>query len=129
MNYDQYLLSSISKVTADDVLHALITHLVPIFDPCSKLIVVCPSNKLDDIHSYFTKRGWSNLKKVPEEDLFTAFSSDDGAKKPAVELPDKVAGMSMFLPGAFAAQFKCQCPRCDDPSEPLGWKNGQREGA
>jgi len=129
MNYDQYLLSKISEVTADDVLHALITHLVPIFDPSSKLVVVCPSNKLDDVHSYFTKRGWTSLKKVPEENLFTAFSSDDGTKKPAVELPDKVAGMSMFLPGAFAAQFKCQCPRCDDPSEPLSWTAGQREGA
>lgn len=86
MNYDQYLLSSISDVTADDVLHALITHLVPIFDPSSaKLVVVIPSNKLDDVHSYFTKRGWTSLKKVPEEDLFTAFSSSDDTKNPAVE--------------------------------------------
>jgi hypothetical protein len=28
-------------------------------------------------------------------------------------LPEKVAGMSMFLPGAFAAQFRCSCPKCD----------------
>ena len=121
MDYDRYLLSGISDVTAADVIHALIKHLVPIFDPSSKLVCVCPSNKLDDVHAYFTKRGWMDLKKVPEEKLFTAFVDDGNhdAGKPAVQLPDKMPGMSMFVPGAFAAQFKCECPRCDDPSTPL----------
>lgn len=113
MDYDQYLLSRISEVTPDNVMHALVTHLVPIFDPSSKLAITCPTNKLDDVHDYFTKRGWTNLKKVPEEKLFTAFVGDEDAEKPAAALPDKVPGMSMFLPGAFAAQFRCACPKCD----------------
>jgi len=113
MDYDKYLLSRISEVTADGVMHALVTHLVPMFDPSSKLAITCPTNKLDDVHEYFTKRGWTNLKKVPEENLFTSFVGAEDVKKPAVDLPEKVPGMSMFLPGAFAAQFRCACPKCD----------------
>ena len=79
MDYDRYLLSCISEVTADDVMNALVTHLVPIFDPSSKLVVACPTSKLDYIHDYFTRKGWSNLKKVQEEDLFTAFVANDDA--------------------------------------------------
>lgn len=112
MDYDKFILSGISEVTADDVKHALITYLVPIFDPSSKLAITCPANKLDHVHDYFTKRGWTNLKKVPEEDLFATFGSDEKEETPA-PLPEKVPGMSMFLPGAFAAQFRCACPKCD----------------
>lgn len=115
MDYDKYLLSNIGEVSEDDVVHVIIKHLVQIFDPNSKLAIACPTNKLDIIHDYFVKRGWKNLKKVEEEDLFTAFvetSAED--KKPAdvATLPEKVPGISMFMPGAFAAQFKCSCPRC-----------------
>ncbi len=74
MDYDSYLLSQIQDVKVGDVMHALITHLVPIFDPKSKLAITCPTNKLDHVYDYFTKRGWTNLKKVPEENLFTAFA-------------------------------------------------------
>ncbi|KAL7545324.1 hypothetical protein ACHAWF_010434, partial [Thalassiosira exigua] len=112
MDYDKFLLSRIAEVSADDVMHAVIKHLVPIFDPSSKLAIACPVNKLNNIHDYFTKRGWTALKKVPEEKLFTAFADNDADEKPA-ELPEKVPGMSMFLPGAFAAQFRCACPKCD----------------
>ena len=77
MDYDRHLLSRIQEVKAEDVMHALITHLVPIFDPQSKLAIACPANKLDQVHEFFTKRGWTNLKKVPEEDLFTAFVDED----------------------------------------------------
>ena len=110
MDYDKYLLSKIREVSEEDVIHVIIEYLVQIFDPSSMLAITCPTNKLDSIHDYFVKRGWKNLKKVKEEDLFTAFvaeKTDDEAP-----LPDKVPGMSMFLPGAFAAQFKCDCPRC-----------------
>lgn len=113
MDYDQYLLSGISEVTENDVMHALVTYLVPIFDPSSKLVIACPTNKLDHIHNYFTKRGWTSLKKVPEEKLFSAFLDEDNAEEPETCLPEKVPGMSMFLPGAFAAQFRCACPKCD----------------
>lgn len=113
MDYDRHLLSGIAAVTENDVLHALIVYLVPFFDPSSKLVITCPPNKLDHIHEYFVKRGWTNLKQVPEENLFEAFANSDATCKPAeAVLPEKVAGMSMFLPGAFAAQFKCACPRC-----------------
>lgn len=112
MDYDRYLLSRISEVTSSDVQHALITHLVRIFDPSSKLAIACPTNKLDQQHEYFTNRGWSNLKKVPEDKLFAAFVDTDDAEK-HVLIPEKVPGMSMFLPGAFAAQFRCACPKCD----------------
>ena len=110
-NYDQYLLSGIASVTETDVIHALITYLVPCFDPSSNLVIACPPNKLDSIYDYFVSKGWSNLKKVPEEKLFDAFADLDSDNVPA--LPDKVAGMSMLLPGAFAAQFRCSCPRCE----------------
>lgn len=76
MDYDKYLLACVAKVTSSDIMAAVVTHLVPIFDPRSKLVVACPTSKLDAIHDYFTTKGWSNLKKVPEEDLFTAFISD-----------------------------------------------------
>jgi len=76
MDYDKYLLACIAKVTSADIMAAIVTHLVPIFDPRSKLVVACPTSKLDAVHDYFTKKGWSNLKRVPEEDLFTAFVSD-----------------------------------------------------
>ena len=79
MDYDRYLLSCISEVTAEDVYECVVTHLVPIFDPSSKLAVACPKSKLDYVHDYFTKKGWSNLKKVQEEDLFTAFVANDDA--------------------------------------------------
>lgn len=114
-NYDKHLLSSITTVSEDDVIHALITYLVPIFDPSSKLVITCPTNKLDTVHDSFVKRGWSNLIKIHEDKLFTAFvkDDDDAEKSAAICLPDKVQGFSMFEPGAFAAQFRCQCPRCD----------------
>jgi len=76
MDYDKYLLACVAKVTSADIMAAIVTHLVPIFDPRSKLVVACPTSKLDAVHDYFTKKGWSNLKRVPEEDLFTAFVSD-----------------------------------------------------
>ena len=109
MDYDRYLLSRISEVTSDDLIHALVAYLIPIFDPSSKLSIACPTNKLDQVHDYFTNRGWTNLKKVPEEQLFTAFTDEAETR---VHIPDKVPGMSMFLPGAFAAQFRCACPKC-----------------
>jgi len=111
MDYDKYLLSKIREVSEEDVVHVIIKHLVQIFDPSSKLAITCPTNKLDSLHDYFVKRGWKNLKKVKEEELFTAFVAEEKADE-EVCLPDKVPGMSMFLPGAFAAQFKCACPRC-----------------
>lgn len=110
MDYDKYLLSNIGEVSEEDVIHAIIKHLVQIFDPSSNLAITCPTNKLDSVYNYFVKRGWKNLKKVKEEELFTAFVVDKQADE--VCLPEKVPGMSMFLPGAFAAQFKCACPRC-----------------
>ena len=114
MDSDKYLLSHIQEVSEDDVVHVIIKHLVQIFDPSSKLAITCPTNKLDSVHDYFLKRGWKNLKKVTEEDLFTAFVDTDGevCLPEKVPVPEKVPGMSMFMPGAFAAQFKCACPRC-----------------
>jgi hypothetical protein len=112
MDYDRHLLSGIASVTENDVIHALITYLVPCFDPSSNLVISCPPNKLDSIHEYFVNKGWVNLKKVSEENLFKAFAESDSDETKYV-LPEKVAGMSMFLPGAFAAQFRCSCPRCD----------------
>lgn len=82
MDYDRHLLSRISEVSAEDVMHALIKHLVPIFDPSSKLAIACPTNKLDHVHDYFTKRGWTNLKKVPEDKLFTSFVGDEVSVEP-----------------------------------------------
>jgi Zn-dependent M16 (insulinase) family peptidase len=76
MDYDKYLLACVANVTSSDIMAAIVTHLVPIFEPKSKLVVTCPTSKLDAVHDYFTTKGWSNLKKVPEEDLFTAFVSD-----------------------------------------------------
>ena len=111
VDYDKHLLAEIQQVTAEGVVHALIKHLVRIFDPSSKLAVTCPPNKLDYIHDYFMKRGWTHLKKIPEEKLFTAFVGDE-AVSDAV-MPEKVPGMSMNMPGAFAAQFRCACPKCD----------------
>ena len=73
MDYDRHLLTRISEVKADDVMHAVVNYLVPVFESSSKLAIACPTNKLDQVHDYFTKRGWTNLKKVPEENLFTAF--------------------------------------------------------
>jgi len=110
MDYDKHLLSRISNVTSDDAMHALVTHLVPIFDPQSILAVTCPAGKLDAVHEYFMKRGWTNLRKVPEECLFSSFIVEP---QPETKLPDKIPGMSMFLPGAFASQFRCSCPKCD----------------
>ncbi|KAL3776496.1 hypothetical protein HJC23_013239 [Cyclotella cryptica] len=112
MDYDRYLLSGIAAVTEDDVTHALITYLVPCFDPLSNLIIACPPNKLDAIHEYFVGRGWTKLKKVPEENLFEAFAGSVAEESKNTALPEKVAGMSMFLPGAFASQFRCTCPKC-----------------
>jgi len=77
MNYDQYLLSRITEVSADDVLCIIKNRLVPIFDSSSKLAIACPPNKLDNVHDYFKNRGWTNLKKVPEEKLFTTFVSEE----------------------------------------------------
>jgi hypothetical protein len=81
MDYDRYLLSCISEVIADDVLNAVVSYLVPIFGPgpSRKLAVACPTSKLDYVHDYFKQKGWSNLKKVSEEDLFTAFVANDDA--------------------------------------------------
>ncbi len=116
MNYDRHILSQIADVTANDAMHAPVTHLVPIFDPSSTLAITCPTSKLDAVHEYFSKRGWTNLKKVPEEKLFSTFADEADAvegNEDVVSLPEKVPGMSMFLPGPFAAQFKCACPKCN----------------
>ena len=77
MDYDKYLLSKIRGVTEQDVVHVIVKHLVRIFDPRSKLAIACPTNKLDSIHDYFVKRGWKNLKKVKEENLFSAFVEEN----------------------------------------------------
>jgi len=120
MDYDRHLLESIARVTQADAMQALVKYLVPIFDPkTSKVVATCPTNKLDSVHEYFAGRGWKGLLKVAEEDLFTTFNntegdgSSGGESKPKVSLPEKVPGMSMHLPGAFAMAFQCSCPRCD----------------
>ena len=81
--------------------------------PFSNLVVSCPTNKADDISKYFKERGWSSVEVVPEDKLFNTFSAkDDTETDKTKEIPDQVAGVSMFMPGAFAAQFKCACPKC-----------------
>ena len=125
VDYDQWMLSQIDKVSKENALHALITYLVPIFDAKSNLSVACPTNKADEICDYFKNRGWgANAKIIPENKLSAAFASSPGTddkkeegdegeeKKKEKNLPDQVSGISMFMPGAFAAQFKCQCPKC-----------------
>ena len=114
VDYDQWLLSKIALVEEQDVMHALITYLVPIFDPKSNLAITTPTNKAEDIGKYFEQRGWSKVEIVAEDKLSTYFAGDepnDGSKE-NTSLPDYVAGVSMFEPGAFAAQFKCLCPKC-----------------
>ena len=104
-------------------MHALITYLVPIFDSSSNLIVSCPPGKSGEIAAFFQKRGWGDSTEIiPEDQLSTAFTLPDKAHKEGEQastapetkdLPAQVAGVSMFEPGAFAAQFKCACPKCD----------------
>lgn len=109
----------IPQVTAEDVLHALKRYIVPLFDPLANVSVACPANKRDQISSYLTDRG-CNVLPVPEEKLIGTFGGRLGAEAAAanggsVAAPERVKGSSKFLPGAFAKQFVCGCPRCIEP--------------
>mmetsp|Transcript_3402 Transcript_3402/g.4919 ORF Transcript_3402/g.4919 Transcript_3402/m.4919 type:complete len:543 (+) Transcript_3402:1-1629(+) len=114
VDYNQWLLSKIAEVTTDDAMHALVTYLIPLFDPKSNLSVACPTNKAEEISEYFAQRGWTDVKNISEDKLCDSFvheqeSKGDDAK---ICLPTTVNGVSMFMPGAFAAQFQCGCPKC-----------------
>jgi len=119
VDYDQWLLSKVAEVTIDDAMHSIINYLLPIFDPKSNIAVSCPTNKVEEISKYFTERGWVDVKTIPEEKLCKTFSNeqakdDNGSRA----LPDNVAGVSMFMPGAFAAQFQCGCAKCGREGRP-----------
>ena len=113
VDYDQWLLAGIGKLTADEVLHALVKYLIPLFDPQSNLAVSCPTGKIDEISDFFSDRGWTDVKRIPEDKLCDVFVTKvdqlNGGNAPKIT----DISCSMSLPGAFAAQFKCACPRCD----------------
>merc|ERR1719232_321716 len=72
IDYNQWLLSQIGAVTEQDVMHALTTYLIPMFDPqISNLVITCPTNKTEIISNYFQERGWTGLEIVPEDKLYT----------------------------------------------------------
>jgi len=76
-DYDQWLLSQIAAVTEHDVMQAITTYLVPLFDPqISNLVITCPTNKTEIISNYFQERGWKGLEIVPEDKLYTAFLNE-----------------------------------------------------
>ena len=117
VDYDQWLLGQVSKVTEKDAMKALVTYLVPIFDKESNLVVACPMNKAEEISTFFSKRGWADLQTIPEDKLSSTFvtvgtKKDSSVELPSDKLPNQTAGISMQMPGAFAEMFKCGCPRC-----------------
>ena len=80
------------------------------------------SNKLEEYARYFgEQRGWRTVRQVPEDQLCKAFVQDDDddgllskttASASLLKPPEKKPGVSMMMPGAFAAQFQCSCIRC-----------------
>lgn len=101
------------------MLHALKRYIVPLFDPLANISVSCPTNKRDQISRYLTDRG-CNVLSVPEEKLIGTFGGRLGAEAAvkaggSVPAPERVVGASKFLPGAFAKQFQCGCPKCVQP--------------
>jgi len=75
MDYDKFMLSEIQNVSEAAVLDAIKLYLVPIFKADkTQLAIACPASKIDKNVDFFTTRGWE-MKRVAEENLFTAFTN------------------------------------------------------
>jgi len=122
VDYGKWLLSQVDKVTIDDVLHALRRYIVPLFDgSCTNVAATCPQNKLDELCDAMGNHLGIDVRKLHEEELFTAFAGDKKAAAEAsaaadVHVPAKKKGTAAF---GFAKQFKCECPKCGPTGAPI----------
>eukprot|EP00966_Prymnesium_polylepis_P000326 7460-Prymnesium_polylepis.1 len=116
VDYGRWLLSEVDKVTVADALHALKCYIVPLFDPSANLAASCPTNKLDAACDGLEAALGVPVRKLKEEELYSAFSelpaADISAPPPPKVARKGPAGRGAF---AFAKQFKCECPKCERP--------------
>jgi len=121
VDYGKWLLSQVDKVTVDDVLHAMKRYIVPLFDgSCTNVAATCPQNKLDELCEAMSNNLGVEVRKLQEDELFTAFASDEKAMAEAsaaakVHVPAK-RSVAAF---GFAKQFKCECPKCGPAPAPV----------
>ena len=117
VDYGKWLLAQVDAVTAVDALHALKKYIVPLFDPSANLAATCPPNKLDDDLAGLSEVLGTHITVLKEEDLYGAFDRTAKAAGPPAKAPRPMGkGGGAF---SFAKQFKCECPKCEVPPEPV----------
>mgnify|MGYP002027193863 CR=1 FL=1 len=106
VDYTRWLLAQVAAVTVDDVLHALRKYIVALFDPIANVVFTCPTSKQASICAALAERG-AEVRAIAEDGLCAHFGGSE-AVIPTAPPP----GASRLLPGDFASQFKCGCPKC-----------------
>lgn len=123
VDYSKWLLEQLDHVTAADALHALKKYIVPLFDASANVAATCPVNKIDADADGLREQLGVPVRKLLEENLFTAFdpvpeaaeevaSAQVVASAPAKKV--KRGGAAAF---SFAKNYKCECPKCEQPEE------------
>ena len=119
VDYSKWLLAGVDGVRAADVLHALKRYIVPLFDASANLAATCPANKLDEDAEGLRQQLGVPVRKLQEESLFSAFDpADEGADAPPAAPPHKKPERKGGTAFSFAKDYKCECPKCEQPAEP-----------
>ena len=116
VDYGKWLLSQVDLVTPADALHALKRYIVPLFDPSANLAATCPTNKLDSDAEGLEGALGVHVRKLTEENLYTAFEPPSAPQR---TMPLPRAGKGGHGAFSFAKQFKCECPKCEVPPTPV----------
>jgi len=75
-DYNSWLLSQVDDVSAADALHALKTHLTPLFDSSAVLVASSPAGKANELAmSLGEAHAGEPLPVIPEEELSSKFGS------------------------------------------------------
>ena len=131
VGYSKWLLSQVDAVTVEDALHALKKYIVPLFDASgANLAATCPSSKLDETSAAMEALLGVPVAKLTEDKL--SASVDEALPSPGAngETAAAAAAAAAAAPAAkvspfeFAKRFKCECPKCEDPPDPMAEECG-----
>ena len=118
-DHETQLMAKVLSVTKDEALHALRTHLLPLFAAeSSTLVIVTPTSKVQSVAGAF---GCSVVQEDSLTDVFPPLCVADTlepADAPVECAP--VSAVSRFGFGwARGGKLNCECPRCDKPAPAL----------
>jgi hypothetical protein len=117
-DHARWLLEQIETVTPEQALHALRAYIVPLFDGMASVIsVATTTSKLSAVADGLTEeRGGEVVSYAGEEAVLKSVRADtDNAAELAAITTTVTKKSSVAF--AFAKQFKCECPKCERPSD------------